>query len=172
MRQIESKINRIIHLLTVLPLGNGLTIENLTKLLGVSRRTIFRDLKELKKAGVACHFDKLSHCYTIHKTIPPSYLTQQEALGLLLFVHNARDCCNFPFKLSILKAIAKIENTLPEKMKNYCNSLLRNISIKANPKMAIESLDRKFLCLQKAVVQKQSVEIRYYIPSSTVISLH
>ncbi len=116
-------------------------------MLGVGRRTVFRDLKDLQKAGVPCHYDKKSHCYVIDAKffLPAPGLSTQEALGLLLLVYKAADHILVPFKNSALRAALKIENNLPSKIKRYCNTALRNISIKANPQEKMELLDKIFV---------------------------
>ena len=46
-----SRISRVIRILTTLQSGEAYTADKLGELLDVSRRTIFRDLKELGKVG-------------------------------------------------------------------------------------------------------------------------
>lgn len=60
-----SSVSKIIQILTALQSGQGYTVCDLAALLRVSRRTVFRDLHDLQKAGVPAHYDsKVSH-YTI-----------------------------------------------------------------------------------------------------------
>jgi predicted DNA-binding transcriptional regulator YafY len=41
----------------------GCEISELTEMPGKSRRTVYRDLKEMEKAGLPCRFDTRQHCY-------------------------------------------------------------------------------------------------------------
>ena len=70
-----SRISRIIRLLTTLQSGHAYPPDELTQLLGVSRRTVFRDLSELSAIGVPYHFDSKAGGYQIavsytHLTLP------------------------------------------------------------------------------------------------------
>jgi len=161
-----SRVSRLVQILTTLQSRRYYMVNDLAKILGMSRRTIFRDLKDLQKAGVPCHYDKKTHIYTIDPEffLPAPDLSTQEALGLLLLVYKARNHIHFPFKDSALQAALKIENNLPAKIRRYCNTALRNISIKSDPQTRMDLLDKVFAQLLEAVLKKQIVSIRYYLP--------
>ena len=48
----SSRISRVVQILTTLRAGENCTVDDLAKTFGTSRRTIFRDLKELQLIGV------------------------------------------------------------------------------------------------------------------------
>jgi len=156
----------MVQILTALQSGQRYAADDLAKMLGLSRRMVFRDLKDLQKAGVPCHYDKKAHHYAIDPEffLPASGLSAQEALALLLLVYKAGNHIHFPFKGSALRAALKIENNLPDKIKRYCNTVLRNISIKAGPQPRTNLLDKIFAQLQQAILKKRVVNIRYYLP--------
>ena len=159
------KVSRIVQVLTALQSGRHYSVGDLAEMLGLSRRTVFRDLKDLQRAGVPCYYDKKAHYYTIEPNffLPAPALSAQEALGLLLLV-KARNHIHFPFKDSALRAALKIENNLPGKIKRYCFAALRNISIKAGPQTKMDLLDKIFAQLQEAILKKRVVNIHYYLP--------
>jgi len=156
----------MMQVLIILQSGQHYTIDDLAKMSGVSRRTVFRDLKDLQKAGVPCHYDKKDRCYTIHPEffLPAPDLSTQEALALFLLVYKARDHLHFPFKNSALRAALKIESNLPTKIKRYCANALRHISIKTDPPARTHLLDKMFAQLLDTVLKKRIVNIRYYLP--------
>ena len=156
----------MVKILIALQSGQRYTIDDLIKMFSLSRRTVYRDLKDLQEAGVSCHYDQEARCYKVEPEffLPASNLSAQEALSLLLLVYKARNHINIPFKDSALRAALKIENNLPVKIKRYCNNVLRNISIKANPQVGTDLLDKIFAQLQEAVLKKRIVKIRYYLP--------
>lgn len=158
-----SRISRVVRLLTTLQSGQSYAVGDLAKLFGTSRRTVFRDLKELQTVGVPYHYNAKAGSYTIDPEffLPPIDLNLQEALGLLLLVHKAGRQIQMPFKNSALLAALKIENNLPPKIRQYCNETLRNISIKADPQALTNLLDKTFAQLQKAVAGKIKVSMRY-----------
>ncbi len=159
----QSRISRVIQILTTLQAGKSYAVGDLSKIFGTSKRTIFRDLKELQTIGVPYHYDAGSGGYTIDPEffLPPIDLNLQEALSLLLLVYKASNQIQLPFKKSVLLAALKIENNLPVKIRQYCNSVLQNISAVPGAQAPIYHLDKTFSELQKAIVNKRRVNIRY-----------
>ncbi|MHC4126487.1 MAG: HTH domain-containing protein, partial [Planctomycetota bacterium] len=51
------KISRIIQILTALQSGKSYSADDLAKMFDTTRRTIFRDLKELRGIGLPYHYD-------------------------------------------------------------------------------------------------------------------
>jgi predicted DNA-binding transcriptional regulator YafY len=163
----RSRISRIMQILTTLQAGKSYAVSDLSKMFGTSRRTIFRDLKELQAIGVPYRYDTRTGGYTIEPEffLPSVDLSLQEALSLLLLAHKARDQIRLPFKNSALLAALKIENNLPAKIKQYCNTALRNISIRGGSQTLFRhsaGLDKTFAQLQQAIVKKRKVNIRYH----------
>jgi len=152
------------HILTTLQAGKSYAVGDLSKMFGTSRRTIFRDLKELQAIGVPYHYDAKAGGYAIDPEffLPPVDLNLQEALSLLLLAHEASKQIQLPFKRSALLAALKIENNLPVKIRQYCNSALRNISAKAAAQAPMDLLDKIFAQLQNAIHSKRKVSISYH----------
>jgi predicted DNA-binding transcriptional regulator YafY len=161
-----SRVSRIIQILTALQSGQTYTVCDLATHLGVSRRTVFRDLQDLQRAGVPAHYDSKVGHYTIDSKFffPPPDLTIQETLGLLLLVHKTRGLVRFPFMDSSLRAVLKIENHLSQKIKFFCNRVLEKISVKTHPMPNIRVSDKIFLQLIEAILKKRIVNIDYYLP--------
>jgi len=159
----SNRISRVIQILTTLQSGKRYAVSDLSKLFGTSRRTIFRDLKELQAIGVPYHYDARSGGYSIEPDffLPPVDLNLQEALSLLMLVHKARNQIQLPFNNSALLASLKIENNLPAKIRQYCNTALQNISAKAAAQAPMNLLDKTFAEIQKAIINKRKVNIRY-----------
>jgi proteasome accessory factor B len=158
-----SRISRIVQILTTLQAGENCTINQLANTFGTSRRTIFRDLRELQVVGVPYHYDTKSGGYSIDPEffLPPIGLNLQEALSLLLLVHKVSSQMELPFKNSALLAALKIENNLPAKIRRYCNTSLKNVSARLNPQAPMNLLDRTFEQLQQAIEKKRKVRISY-----------
>jgi predicted DNA-binding transcriptional regulator YafY len=152
------------QILTTLQAGKSYAVGDLSKMFGTSRRTIFRDLNELQTIGVPYHYDAGAGGYAIDPEffLPPVDLSLQEALSLLLLAHEASKQIQLPFKRSALLAALKIENNLPAKIRQYCNSALRNISAKAAAQAPMDLLDQTFAQLQKAILNKRRVSLHYH----------
>jgi predicted DNA-binding transcriptional regulator YafY len=162
----RSRINRVIEILTTLQAGESYTVSDLSKMFGTSRRTIFRDLKELQAIGVPYHYDAETGGYSINPEyfLPPADLNFQEALSLLLLAHKVSNQVQLPFKRSALLAALKIENNLPAKIRQYCSTALRNISAGADEQAPLRQnarFDSIFAQLQEAISKKRKVNISY-----------
>jgi len=159
----SGRISRIVQILTTLQAGKSYAVSDLSRIFGTSRRTVFRDLKELRAIGVPYHYDTETGGYTIEPEyfLPPIDLNLQEALSLLLLVHKASNQMQLPFKNSTLLAALKIENNLPAKIKQYCNTALQNVSVRLGAQASAESLDTMFAQLQTAITGKHKVHISY-----------
>jgi len=160
-----SRISRIVQLLSVLQSGQCYSPDELVKVMGVSRRTVFRDLNELTAIGVPYYFDAGAGGYRIDPDffLPSIDLTLQEALSLLMLVYKDRNHLPPTLKRSALLAGLKIENNLPAEIKRYCAATLEHISVQPIPLStgAGGGADRIFWHLQRAVERKQKVSIVY-----------
>jgi len=159
-----SRVSRVVQILTAMQSGRRYSADNLTTLLGISRRTVFRDLQELKSIGVPYHYDIKSRTYIIDPEffLPPLDLNLQEALSLCLLIHKARGHLPLPFANSALLAALKIENNLPPKIKKYCSSALRNVSIQQDKYAPMNALDKTFSQLVEAILKKRKVNLLYH----------
>jgi predicted DNA-binding transcriptional regulator YafY len=158
-----SRITRVMKILTAMQSGRNYTVSELANTFGTSRRTVFRDLKELAAIGIPYRYDPASGGYTIDPEffLPPIDLNLQEALALLMLVHKTRDQIQLPFKHSALLAGLKIENNLPNKIRQYCNTALKSVSAHPAAQARLGELDKFFAQLQKAITKKFKVELRY-----------
>ena len=158
-----SRISRIVKILTSLQSGHGYSAADLAEVVGVSRRTVFRDLQELSAIGVPYSFDSKTGGYSIdpHFFLPPVDLNLQEALSLLLLVHEGRNHLALPFKNSALMAGLKIENNLPGQIRAYCNATLEHISIRPDAHRPTDLLDKIFAGLQDAIHKNRKVRMDY-----------
>jgi proteasome accessory factor B len=159
-----SRISRIVRILTLLQSHQSYSADQFAQLLGISRRTFFRDLNELSAIGVPYRCDPKNRGYSLDPAffLPSVDLTLQEALSLLLLVHKGRTHLPIPFKNSALLAGLKIENNLPPNIKNYCSATLKGVSIKPDRHAPMEMLDNIFALLQEAIRKKRKVKLLYH----------
>ena len=167
----QGRVGRVVRLLTTLSKtgaspGKSCTADELAKLFGVSRRTLFRDLKEIQEIGIQPILSCSRRGYALapEQFLPPINLNLQEALGLLLLVHKMRNQIQMPFKHSAMLAAMKIESCLPPRVRNYCESALARISIKAGVQASAPTtpgLDNIFTLLQSAAAQRKKVCVEF-----------
>jgi len=165
----RSRINRVMQILTTLQAGQGCTIRDLSRMFGTSRRTIFRDLKELQAMGVPYHYDPVTNRYRMEPEyfLPPADLNLQEALALLLLAQKVSNQIQFPFRKSARLAALKIESNLPVGIKKYCSNILEHIWTRREDQACLRQsrhFDRIFSKLQEAIARKRIVSLSYYSP--------
>jgi predicted DNA-binding transcriptional regulator YafY len=160
---MPGKIIRIIHILIALQAGDNCTVDSLSKLFNKSRRTILRDLKELKAIGVPYRYNTRTASYTIDPEffLPPIDLNFREAFSLFLLTHKVANQIQLPFRSSAALAALKIENNLLPKIRRDYNAALRNISVRLQPQATTSLLDKTFGQLQRAIAEKRIVVIKY-----------
>jgi len=157
------------QILTTLQAGQSCTVRDLSRMFGTSRRTIFRDLKELQAMGVPYHYDPGSGRYTMEPDyfLPPADLNLQEALALLLLAQKVSGQVQLPFRKSILLAALKIESNLPPGIRKYCSNVLGHICTRKDERAFIlqsTRFDKIFSKLQEAIAKKRKVILSYRIP--------
>ncbi len=162
----RSRVGRMLQILTALQSGQNNRLVDLAQMCTLSKRTIFRDLKELKEIGIQYHYNTKTGTYSIDQNffLPPINLNRKEAIGLLLLIHAARCRMQMPFKKETLIGAMKLENNLLYEMRQYCNAILRNIYIQSRPEVKIELFDKIFEQLGDAILKKQVVNMSYYSP--------
>lgn len=162
----RSRVGRMLQILTALQSGRNNRVDDLAQICTLSKRTIFRDLKELKEIGIPCRYNTKTGTYSTGPGffLTPINLNRKEAMGLLLLVLAARSRIQIPFKNETLIAAMKLENNLHGEIRQYCNAILRNIYIKAGPEVKIDSFDKIFEQLENAILKKQVVHVSYYLP--------
>lgn len=162
----SNKTNRIIQLLTVLRTRRQYTAADLAVVLGTSRRTVFRDLKSLQQAGLKCNFNPRYGHYAADSSfiLPPLTLTAEEAFVLLLLVYKGRNHIDLPFRNTALIAGLKVENDLRPDIRRHCARTLRTVSLQPDPVATEELPDTTFVQIQKAIIDKRTINIRCYCP--------
>jgi predicted DNA-binding transcriptional regulator YafY len=70
------RLQRIMRLVAILQTQRSSTPNDLAQQLNVTRRTIFRDLDMLRKAGIPCYYDEDKKSYALNESffLPPLLL--------------------------------------------------------------------------------------------------
>ena len=80
----SERVNRLLQLITLLQTRTGWDAQALARELGISTRTLFRDLNTLEQAGIPCRSDD-GGGYRIQQGyfLPPVSLSASEVLGVM-----------------------------------------------------------------------------------------
>ena len=126
------RIHRIIHLIVLLQSSRFYTADELAEECGVSRRTIFRDLRTLEVAGIPFFYDRSAGGYRIPSTffLRPISLNLEEALSLLVLAQELGQGKGIPYLHQAWRAANKIESSLPQEIRRHIGAVAGLIRIK------------------------------------------
>lgn len=150
-------------MLSLLQTGRQLGVSELMSELNVSRRTLFRDLDVLSRAGIPCFFDDEKRSYAIEQSLvlPPSQFTLSEALALMLASRHFLSRRVVPDYGAASRAALKLESLLPAPLLARCESLLGSVAMRWPPITDADAVRSAFDLLQRAIVARTKINVRY-----------
>ena len=113
--------------------GRPFTSAQLAEFCGVTRRTIFRDLKTLQNSGVAVLYDNEKQGYWLSGPayLPPTDLTLPETLALLLVSHELGEARGGLQHLAAARtASLKLLSNLPGQLRTHVGETLEAVDIR------------------------------------------
>lgn len=163
-----SRVHRLIRLITLLQGEQAWSATELARQLGVSRRTLFRDLNALELAGVPYyHEPKVGYRIARSYFLPPVQLTVTETLGLMLLTKQALAQRGRPMVDAALSGIVKLLSTVPEPMRSACGELMEPVSVRLNPQVVDESEAKHHGVLQRCIDEGRVCRMTYQSPVET-----
>ena len=130
-----AKIRRLLQLVEHLQSGRAFTAGQLAEMCQVSRRTMFRDLKTLQDSGVSILHDSAKQGYwlAVPTYLPPTDLTLQETLSLLLLSHEmGEQQTGVPFLSGARTAALKLMSNLPGQIRSALGDLIDVVDIRVS----------------------------------------
>jgi predicted DNA-binding transcriptional regulator YafY len=157
------RLERILQLTEMLKSERSFSIDELSEALGITRRTLFRDIESMRQAGIPCQYDAKEKRYHIegYAFLPALALTVHEAISLLIAAEQTGTIRGMPLLGAARVASAKIQNALPSHTKKRCGSILDQMSIHLAAQARHKGCEPTFGSLQKAVAGHHQVRIRY-----------
>lgn len=154
------RISRLTAILTQLQTKRRLTAADLSEKFGVSKRTIYRDIKTLGKAGVPILTEE-GKGYTLVDgyKIPPVMFTEREANALILAEQLVLKNKDASFVKDYSEAIDKIKSILRYQAKDKANLLSDRTQF--NEVLRQERNSSNLSDLQNALTNYQLVKIQY-----------
>jgi predicted DNA-binding transcriptional regulator YafY len=158
-----SRIHRLLKLIGLLQAGRGYNVEALAQACSVSRRTVFRDLDTLRQSGIPLSFDDQQQRYRVPGTyyLPPTNLTPEEALALIVLCHELGGSSRLPFFAPARSAALKLESSLPARLRQQLRGVADAVEIKPPPSNPLHGRQPVYEQLLAAIASRRSVRIRY-----------
>lgn len=157
------RMTRLLRMISMLRSGSQFHPEKLATDLGVSRRTVFRDLNLLEAAGIPYRFAHEEGCYRLEdrKFLPPLHISLDEALALMVATHTLISAQNHPLHDAAVEASLKIESSLPDHVAQHCGSALNYLAAVHEPTSPADAVSELFRRLQFALARHKRLIIRY-----------
>ncbi|GAB2874557.1 WYL domain-containing protein [Streptomyces deserti] len=118
---------RLLRLLSLLQTRRERSGAELAEHLGVSRRTVRRDVERLRELGYPVHATQGTAGYRLGAgaTLPPLLLEDDEAVAVVVGLRTAAGGSVAGIEESSLRALAKLEQVLPSRLRYRVNTLHR-----------------------------------------------
>jgi len=157
------RLHRVLKIITLLEGRRFYNAGELARECGVSRRTVYRDLNMIEKAGIPFFYDRETGGYQIHPTgfLPPINLNLDEALSLVLMASELGRKGRLPLLEAARDAAAKIEASLPLAMRAAIGQIAPSISVRPGPVARHNALREAYQTVQQAIGRGQSLEATY-----------
>lgn len=156
---VTKKFNRILQLFFILQSKSVVTIEELERRFEISRRTIYRDLKELESTGVPLVYDS-GEGYAIMEgyRIQPSRFTEHEVLSLMIAEKIMQRHETEFVKQNFESALMKVKSSFQLRQKDKSGELGDKLHVNI---IASEYLPNAINMLLESTVGKLVIEISY-----------
>jgi proteasome accessory factor B len=132
------RLHRILKIVRLLELGRPYGTNELARECHVCRRTVFRDLEAIEKAGFVIWHDSQTRAYRIHQpnSLPPINLDVSEASELLLVASLLDETQGIPLLHTGREVVSKLEAHLPLDIKLGALRRARATAIRLGPSMS------------------------------------
>ncbi|GAB3657522.1 helix-turn-helix transcriptional regulator [Glycomyces tarimensis] len=116
---------RLLKLLALLQTHHGRSGAELADRLGVTARTVRRDVERLRELGYPVHAVRGSSGYRLGAgaALPPLLLDDDEAVAVVVGLRTAADGSVTGIEEPSLRALAKLEQVLPSRLRHRVNTL-------------------------------------------------
>jgi predicted DNA-binding transcriptional regulator YafY len=143
--------------------------EDLAETFETSKRTIYRDIQALGEAGVpVISIPGLGYSLMKGYFLPPLSFSTDEATMLMLGSDLMAQSFDAQYRSAALSASRKIENVLPEKLREEVHYLQNSIRFVTTDAMERPTETEKLLQVRRAIFQRNTIRFCYFTrhPSS------
>ncbi|MEM7576685.1 MAG: WYL domain-containing protein [Planctomycetota bacterium] len=158
------RVQRLVRLLTLLQGSPAPDVHVLQEELGVSRRTLFRDLKLLKDSGIPVYHHEERGGYQVQQRffLQPINLEHREVMGILLLARVAAAERGRPLTHDALSAVRKLMASLPAPIRETCADLIDTVEVAAErPPTDADAETRWYGSLQTAIDDSAVCRVEY-----------
>jgi len=157
------RLHRVLKLVTLLQTHRPYNADQFAAECGVSRRTIYRDLNVIERAGIPFYYDRPTGRYQLQQAalLPAINLSLDEALALVLLASELGRAGRLPLFQPARDAAAKIEASLPVGMRAALGGILRSTVVRPGATARHNALQETYHLVQRAITRRQPLEAVY-----------
>ena len=160
----KNRIFRIIKIMMLLNEPyNKWNAKKIADYFDISIRTFHRDKSLMEELGIPIYYDHNLKAYRILDNFrlksPDLDAEETEAVFLAAKEYQNR---NFPMKVELESALAKIFNSLPEYLKGSIGTYIKNYEIISDPFVKLEKHQQKFKKIKEAMSSNLKIRVKYY----------
>lgn len=166
-----NRIDRLHAILTHLQSKKKVRAQEVADRFNISLRTVYRDVKALEESGVPV-IGEAGSGYSIMEgyRLPPVMFTQEEASALLIGAKLAEQLTDASVKKYFDAALFKIKAILRATDKEYVDQLTDHIEVLQSKIPVVHSSNQYLAAIQKALVDKKLIFLRYQANSHEEIT--
>jgi predicted DNA-binding transcriptional regulator YafY len=162
----QVRLSRCLQLLTLLQSRVGYSTEQLAQELGVSCRTVYRDLRLLKDAEIPILFDPQQGGHIAHAQgpVPLPRMTVDEWIALFWAGHLFALSSDVEIGSLVHQALGKLMSQAPAAVRKEAANLLGSVKGKPPGTIWPDSNPEIFATILKAIRQQKPLRIVYHQP--------
>lgn len=138
------RADRLFQLIVLQGRRRCVTGERLAERLGVSRRTVYRDIRDLSLSGVPIHGETgVGFRLRAGYQLPPLMFTPEEIQSLVFGARLVQSCTDEGLHAAADSAIAKVDAALPMALKHWIDDpglIVPDFRVSAEVKRALREL--------------------------------
>ena len=159
-----NRIDRLTAILIQLQTKRVVKAEEIADRFEISLRTVYRDVKALMEAGVPIGSEAGKGYFVVAGYhLPPVMFNQEEASALMLAGKLVEKMTDQSIRKAFESALLKIKSVLNDAEKDHLENLQSVVQVWRQPRTREPEFPDHFLTgIQRAVVQKEILEIEYY----------
>jgi predicted DNA-binding transcriptional regulator YafY len=157
-----TRVHRLLEIISLVQGQSGWTAKSLAEKCDTTERNIYRDINQIKEAGIPIISTK-EHGYKIEGTffMPPVRLTFEEALAVSALCEAMADQGAIPFIRPASMAMNKILAQLPFDAREDLTERLRTMQLRTTATMDEEGYEDVYDKVQNALLKKQVLQCKY-----------
>jgi len=158
-----TRVHRLLQIISLVQSQRGWTAKGLAEECETTERNIYRDINQIKEAGIPIENDKASGGYRINGAffMPPVRLTFEEALAVSALCEAMADKGAIPFIRPASMAMNKIQAQLPIDAREELTDRLRTMELRTTATMDEEGYEDVYDKVQRALLQHKSLQCKY-----------